>query len=379
MDVIKDNRPVYLSGLNGIRTIAALGVMFSHINLSLSEFNINSISLFGFKGIKQASWVLGEHGVTMFFVLSGFLITFLLLKEYEKTGSIKIREFYLRRILRIWPLYYLYIILVILITFSTINFDINLVYYLTFFANIPFITGEAYKAMDHLWSISVEEQFYLFWPILFLFLINKGFFKGSLFIIISLSLLRIILWYFIPFTIPALFFLVNRFDCMLFGALGAYLTLNNFKYINFMNSKFVQFISWSILAALVLNVFKFFNSIVEIFVVEAAILSIIIGQIHVSNRIVNLENRVVSYLGRLSFGIYVYHPLLILIISKIFKANNLVNTSNELFCSVIIFLLIPTFTIIISHFSYYYFEIHFLKLKQKFTVIKSTNVRKDIS
>ncbi|OCB76563.1 acyltransferase family protein [Flavobacterium crassostreae] len=260
----KINKPIFLSGLNGLRTIAAIGVLLSHINLSLQNFGVKTISLFGFneKGI-QKSWVLGEHGVTMFFVLSGFLITFLLLKEYEKTGAIRIKDFYIRRALRIWPLYYLYIFLVLITIFSFFKFDFNLLLYLTFFANIPFINNATYPAMGHLWSISVEEQFYLFWPFLFLFLIKNKFIKKLSIVIFVFAFFRIFIWYIKPFSIPALISVVNRFDCMMFGALGAYLFFKENVIVKYLNSKIVQLIAWAIMFLLVINVFQFLNSISE--------------------------------------------------------------------------------------------------------------------
>lgn len=373
-----ENKPIFLSGLNGIRTIAAFGVVISHINLSLGRFDIKTISLFGFneKGA-QKGWVLGEHGVTMFFVLSGFLITYLLLKEYEKTNTIKIKAFYVRRILRIWPLYYFYIMLVILTIYSTFIFDKNLFYYLTLFANIPFINGAAYPAMYHLWSISVEEQFYLFWPFLFLFLVNKKFIRNLFLIITVFSLVRIGIWHFQPFSIPALIAVVNRFDCMMFGALGAFLVFRNSRIIFLLNNKIIQILAWLVMLTLILNIFQFMNSIIEIFIVELLTLTIIIGQINIKNRVVNLENKIVSYFGKLSFGIYVYHPLLIFILAKISFTNSFYEFK-EFEKAVIIFLLVIFFTIMISHISYYKYEVKFLKLKHKFSIIKSTNNKADV-
>ncbi|QQD15386.1 acyltransferase family protein [Sphingobacterium sp. UDSM-2020] len=225
------NQIVFLPGLNGIRTIAALGVLFSHINLALLDFGIDNFSLFGYTNEgKLKGWMLGGHGVTMFFVLSGFLITYLLLKEFEKTNTIDIKKFYMRRILRIWPLYFFYVLLTLVVMWNQINIDFNLVYYLTFFANIPFIQEHGYMGMLHLWSIGVEEQFYLFWPLLFVFFIRRNIFIRITSIIIMLFLIfRIMMWYFFPFSEIALFSSVNRFDCMLFGGLGAYLYYNKVK------------------------------------------------------------------------------------------------------------------------------------------------------
>lgn len=372
---MKTEKPIFLSGLNGLRTIAAIGVLFSHVNLALSNFGIHNYSLFGFDNGKQKSWLLGEHGVTIFFVLSGFLITFLLLKEFQKTRTIKIKEFYIRRLLRIWPLYYLYITLVLIFTYTTININENIFYYLTFFANVPFIKGTAYPAMDHLWSISVEEQFYLFWPFLFLFFVKKNFIKNILLIITLLSTIRILLWFLIPFSIPALISVVNRFDCMMIGALGAYLFYKKSFIINMIDNKFIQLGAWLVVILLIINKLSFFNSIIEIFLIELITVIIIIGQINKVNRIVNLENKLMSYLGKLSFGIYVYHPLLLVLFSDIFKNNITLTDENELVYFVGIFTFSITLTIIISHISYYYFEIKFLKIKEKFSIIKSSNVK----
>lgn len=160
---------VFLPGLNGIRTIAALGVMVSHITLALGALDLD-ISLFGYKNGNISAWALGEHGVTMFFVLSGFLITFLLLKEKEKYKEINVKSFYMRRILRIWPLYYVY--LVICLALYVLLYDGNVVcgttlLYVFFLANIPFILETTLFCLEHLWSIGVEEWFYIFWPFLF--------------------------------------------------------------------------------------------------------------------------------------------------------------------------------------------------------------------
>ena len=369
-----ESKPIFLSGLNGIRTIAALGVIISHINMSLPGFHITTISLFGWNnGGKQKAWVLGEHGVTMFFVLSGFLITYLLLKEYQKTKTVKIKDFYIRRILRIWPLYYLYIILVVIGMFSSIKFGPTWLYYLTFFANVPFILEKTLPAMEHLWSISVEEQFYLFWPLLFLFSLKRDFKKIIIFIIVILAVFRIYIWYAAPFSTVALFSVVNRFDTMLFGGLGAFLYFKKSAIIPYIDNKITQSAAWIVILLMVLNKFWFLNSIIEIFVVSLATLIIIIGQINIKNRLINLEIPIVSYLGKLSFGIYVYHMLIIFMISKYFKFNRNLSVLNELWFSALIFIGTILITIVVAHVSYFYFELQFLKLKHKFSVIKSTN------
>src|SRR5271155_5691395 len=98
---------VYFSGLNGLRAIAALSVVFSHTTTSLNQFGLNPFIYGKFPDGTTKTTLLAAFGVTIFFALSGFLITYLLLEE-KKTKEINIKNFYIRRILRIWPLYYLY-------------------------------------------------------------------------------------------------------------------------------------------------------------------------------------------------------------------------------------------------------------------------------
>jgi peptidoglycan/LPS O-acetylase OafA/YrhL len=104
---------LHLRGLNGIRAIAAVAVLISHISLALPLFGLDP--LFTDKKGEPAGVLMASYGVTMFFVLSGFLITYLLLQEKE-IQQIHIRHFYFRRILRIWPLYYLFLVSCIFFT-----------------------------------------------------------------------------------------------------------------------------------------------------------------------------------------------------------------------------------------------------------------------
>ncbi len=92
---------IQLPNLNGLRFFAALVVLISHVELIKSAMGLNN----KFRLMERLN--LGGFGVYFFFVLSGFLITYLLLKEKERYNSISVKDFYLRRILRIWPLYYL--------------------------------------------------------------------------------------------------------------------------------------------------------------------------------------------------------------------------------------------------------------------------------
>ena len=136
---------IHLSGLNGLRAMAALSVMWGH------TFQ----STFGDWGVRGVSLPVVADGVTLFFVISGFLITFLLLNEEKQSNRIDIPKFYMRRVLRIWPIYYLYLIVAVLVTATWKNS--NMWYYVFFTANIPFVLTVGIWPIVHYWSIGVEE------------------------------------------------------------------------------------------------------------------------------------------------------------------------------------------------------------------------------
>lgn len=141
-----------LPGLDGIRAMAALMVVVNH-----QDFTIVS----------------GALGVTMFFVLSGFLITWLLLGEHDDTGAVSLRNFYIRRSLRIFPAFYAYSALVITLALLTHKDMVwphaiaSLFYVSNYYVAIH---GEVATPLSHSWSLGIEEQFYLLWPLAFLLL-----------------------------------------------------------------------------------------------------------------------------------------------------------------------------------------------------------------
>ncbi|WP_027907102.1 acyltransferase family protein [Pseudomonas taiwanensis] len=148
-----------IKGLDGLRAISVLLVIMSHAE-AWQALGITSTAV--------RSALSAQTGVNVFFVLSGFLITFLLIKEKDATGKVDIIAFIKRRALRIFPLYYLAIFFLMYIDYtSRANIpNCSFAYALTYTVN--FYPKEcAYSAMSHFWSLSVEEHFYLFWPLIF--------------------------------------------------------------------------------------------------------------------------------------------------------------------------------------------------------------------
>jgi peptidoglycan/LPS O-acetylase OafA/YrhL len=165
----------HLPALDGLRAVAVFTVVASHSNLPFR--------------------VPGDLGVSAFFVLSGFLITRLLLRERERTGEVSIRRFYLRRTMRIFPAYYAFLLLSYALDARAGQQWSN-----TLLANALTYTVNYFNAFNHhpstsvahAWSLAVEEQFYLLWPLAFVILATRG--RRALVMGVSLAALGALAW-----------------------------------------------------------------------------------------------------------------------------------------------------------------------------------------
>ncbi|NBG65373.1 acyltransferase family protein [Acidiluteibacter ferrifornacis] len=359
---------IYFKGLNGIRAIAAVSVLLSHITLALSNFGLKS-NLLGYTDTGETKTLdLAGYGVTIFFVLSGFLITYLLLVEKEQTSTVSIKKFYWRRLLRIWPLYFSYLFLSLCIA---IYFDISVnsssvFYYIIFSANVPFILGTSLPFLSHYWSLAVEEQFYIFWPFFSLFRV-KVMLMLSVIIIIILIWTKGFLHIYHPNSLLETIIHVSRFHCILIGAVAAMLYFLKHKlFILLTTSKLSQLLTWMWLIFIALNKFHIAsfldNELVSIFAVL-----LIMSQI-CEAPLLSMENRLFNFLGTISFGLYVYHPLLIYLLSKVLIVSN----SESVLWTIIVYLLCTLLTIIVAQISFKYLEQPFLKYKKKkYTIVGS--------
>jgi peptidoglycan/LPS O-acetylase OafA/YrhL len=357
------NHQLHFTGLNGLRAIAALAVLFSHTTLGLTEFGLNASYLGRNADGNPTTTLLAGFGVSMFFSLSGFLITYLLLIEKDKS-EVNIKHFYLRRILRIFPLYYFYLTISILslILFQE-TFDRQYVlFYILPLANVPFIVGGGLPLISHYWSLGVEEQFYLFWPWVVksksrLLPIAFALISFLILLKIALRLLASRTGYEMPYT--ALH--VTRFHCMLIGCLGAIIYQNNcLRTINILKSLPAQLIAWAAIFLAMINRFHVMSVLDnELFSVFTVV--IILGQIHNGAKVINLENKPMHFLGKISYGIYIYHPLVIFYLSKAlhFTEDSWLNRM-VVYCGVF------TLTVTIAFCSYNFIEKRFLEMKSRF-------------
>lgn len=358
---------LYFKGLNGIRAIAALAVVISHINNRLDYFYLPKLPLLD----------LANFGVTIFFTLSGFLITYLLLEEKEKTGTIALRKFYWRRVLRIWPLYFLYLLLVV---FFNDPFQLNwsILFFVFMIPNFRNSFKETINInpgnhnltymIGHYWSLGVEEQFYLFWPLL----VRK--LKRILIFAIVFPILFILFKLVLKVThspeYVITFFHYTRLGCLVIGGLGAYLLKFNYtKIISYFINPFIEVFCWVFLIIILFNQFHI-ASLIDHEIVAVVTLGIILNQIKKDKPIINLEKQSFDFLGKISFGLYVFNPFVIYLTSMVI---NTMKINNLVIKYVMIYMISLLFLIVIAYCSYQFFERKFLKLKNRYTVIQSNS------
>ncbi len=301
-----EDKSIHLKGLNGIRAIAVLSVVFSHVFVNLNKFGLPKL---------KNGWELANFGVTMFFTLSGFLITFLLLKEKAEFSTISIKQFYVRRILRIWPLYYFCLIITLLVMYFYIHDKITGVtcFYLFLGANIPSALGLAFPLLTHYWSLGVEEQFYLFWP----WLIKKfSPLKAVVFFLILFMALKLSLRFLMPLSFAYQFIFLSRFDCMAIGAFGAILAYQrNNLFLKICFHPVIEIACLIVIVLIALNLLTV-TDFLKHDLYSVATLVIIINVAFNPKTVISLDNRVFEFVGKISYGIYIYHIGIIFLISR---------------------------------------------------------------
>jgi len=177
-----------LPSLDGIRALSIALVLVAHL---VETRNFLDHRLF---------WVLGDIGnlgVRVFFVISGFLITNLLLKEHEANGRISLKDFYVRRVLRIFPAFYLFVgCMVAASALGLISLgEHDLVYAVTYTINHY---NDRSWYMAHLWSLAVEEQFYLMWPCILVILGRYAGLWVAAGMLIAAPITRTVIFYALP-------------------------------------------------------------------------------------------------------------------------------------------------------------------------------------
>jgi peptidoglycan/LPS O-acetylase OafA/YrhL len=393
------DKPVYFKNLDGLRFFAFLAVFISHAALFIGYNSTAPFWLF----VKRYILVNGDVGVSFFFVLSGFLITYLLFKEKDNHGRISLKNFYARRILRIWPVYFITLIVgffllpIIVGLFSASASNPSLLYnappfsvlpfYLFFLANFSLaFHGGASVPTDVLWSISVEEQFYLVWPWIIAFFPRRHLLK----FIGGIILISTIYRYFNASSLNVIAY--STFSVMSDLAIGSALAI--FTYTKSHTTEKVRSFIRSISGAKILCVYIFMFALVftrhlilDAFNQSGTTTSIIFYNIFTAiiplllaltyAFIIFEQNestkslfkigklKTVTFLGKISYGLYSYHVFAFIIVLLV--ASTL-GFSIEYTSPVqwIIFAILSLLSVfILAVISYYGIERWFLKAKPK--------------
>ena len=385
-EAIQNNeKRVYLPGLDALRFFAALSVIIAHIELLKEQLYVPNSHEF------MHRLNLGGLGVYFFFVLSGFLITYLLIHEKEKTGKIEIKQFYIRRVLRIWPLYFLITILGLFILpqfemmhvpwlqqFFDANWRSNVILFCLMLPNAALAFMPAVPHAGQLWSIGVEEQFYLIWPVLFSKTKNLArliLLGIALLLFVKILFVLLLRFEILPATDTMLgikkLIAMSKFECMLIGGFGAYLLKSNkSNWLELIYNKYTLLFTLCILPFMSYFCPPFLDDIVHL---PYAILFLILILNVSSNEksLIKLENSIFGFLGKISYGLYMYHMMIIVFVIQLAKKFEFESSP---FFNWSIYPIIIGLSILISWLSFNYFETPFLTLKKKYTVVRSGKI-----
>lgn len=370
----ESSQRIYFPNLNGLRFIAAFLVIIHHIEQIKSLYQIDNNWKSSFVQI------IGEQGVVLFFVLSGFLITYLLLEEEKQTGTIHVGNFYLRRILRIWPLYFLIVFLALAVLpqiplFSLPGYGQDVVYrnlstkillFIFFLPNMVAAAAGVVPYASQTWSIGTEEQFYLIWPLLMKH-IRKYRIALMLVIIFGYILTARALWSshsdFLPnkYYINA-FWLLFNIDCMAIGGLLAILLYTKHRLLRYIRNNIAFYTSLLLVSWMLYNGIEIQHIPKEPYALLFGIL--ILNFASNPGLHFNLEWRLFKYLGKISYGLYMYHPIAIVMAVQLALWIGLTR-------DVFIYPVSVILTVLLAGLSYKYFESSFLRFKLNYSTIRS--------
>jgi len=354
----------YLPELDGLRFFAFAAVFLSH----LAVFNNGDNS--SRPALVELCNMFGRFGVDLFFALSAYLLTRLMLAEREKTGGFDLRAFYVRRLLRIWPLYFAW--LFVLILTRRIWSDCSLSFFLPFLlfggnfvASFGVVTS---IVILPLWSLSVEEQFYLLWPLLFRKLTRRGVIVAGVTLLIFTKFARfeLILMGLTPHQIWFIGF--ARVGAIALGILLAAIPQYTARARGYWF--LLGFLCWGDAALCHLYSMAPEGLIAPLFGFSLASLGaavFLFASIGVKRGTL-LTHPYCVQLGRMSYGLYVFHGAALAVASRIVPPG-----PDIVFWPVLIIVAFGL-TLAFSVASYRWLESPFLRLKKNYEVVKSAPV-----
>jgi peptidoglycan/LPS O-acetylase OafA/YrhL len=376
---------IHFSGLNALRFFAAYFVVLHHGETIRHKFGLPNFNDYSF-------FQNGAIAVSFFFVLSGFLITYLLLAEIEKTETVSLRKFYWRRVLRIFPLYYLLVIIGLIaipVLLSLINYPntqpydtltggVLFLFFLSFVVNAAF--GSHF--LEPLWSIGVEEYFYIIWAPLLKFFKQRP--LSIMAFVIGFKAILTLFFVFFPsenttFNLIKDIIASLKFDLMAIGGLGAYAV---FKSRPTLEKAFFFTPIFQVLLFALLIIRFFLNNycvdnqgiigliyrgfvltpVVNVFTEGVLFLWLLLNVAINPRAFFKLTNPILNKLGEMSYGIYMYQMLVIFAVVLAFKKVMLSMT--PALSTAFFYVLVTIGVIGVSWVSKKYFEDYFLRMKK---------------
>jgi len=344
---------LYYPQLDGLRGIAILVVIGSHIILYTSS----------------EKFINGNIGVEIFFVLSGFLITTLLLKEKLMNNKVSFRNFYIRRGLRILPVAYLFLIILI---FLNCCFNLNISFG-SLFASALYIknlhinyVGNWYNA--HFWTLSIEEQFYIIFPFLLIYCLNN-YIKIICILVLSIPILQFVgynnlgLFYSNYIIHKITFLLINLFGNGTTAILiGSLLSILMFKDVLPTKTKKNYYFLSFIIFIIAITFRMTFTDLINSNYLTSTIFSIAIAVViflFLTNEndflSILLKNPILVKVGVLSYSLYIWQQLFT---HQQPWRNSFKYSDSPLFNIPVLF--------VVAYISYHFYELKFLKLKEKY-------------
>jgi len=353
------SNPKYIPFLDGFRGYAILLVILGHLCMEY---------LF-----------LAQFGVTLFFFVSGFLITKLLIEEYRKTNTIGLKDFYLRRLFRLYPALLFYITITLIVIWVA-NYQLVITdilaglfyftnYYLVYFP--PVVPDNYPLTAKILWSLSVEEHFYLVFPVLFLYA-YKPVTRRFLYIIggllVLILLIRIVLWLKstdIIFTINETYYTTHtRADSILYGCFAALLI---YAYpatiVSRLYTRLLKVWLIPVLAVVVLLLSQKYEAAWYQITIKntltGGLLCLTVPSLLFADQqawiLKPFVNRVILYIGKLSYSLYLFHWVSLKLVSTYYPTHDMKW-----------YLLVTGLSFTLAAVSYHFVERPFLTLRRKF-------------
>lgn len=363
MQVAPHTSDTYFKQLDGLRFFAVLAILGVH--------------WVKFSTLPQIQYIAADFAIDLFFVLSGFLISRSLLidkiaiERGHKNKLTTLILFYIRRVLRIFPIYYLFI--TACVCFNVSNSREIYPWLFTFTTNFFNLNNELPSIFNHLWTLAIEEQFYLLFPFFVLWipmrLMKPFFYGGILLAIVS----RIIALYYFNLPKAAFLFPFCCSDAFSVGALIAYYLVMEKSLETILSKRYILYLSGGLFIiccyrfifigaedALALSIFRLCISGLCLWIVCNCLSNKQTGIVYWV-----LESRIIRYIGKVGYGVYLYHVMAPIITNYLIQQLDLFSTMHFA-RSFIILLMNFLITLVIASLSWYLIETPIQHFKKRF-------------